>query len=200
MELIVINSSKLKIMLSDDDMKKYELDAEAIDYDTTATRRAFWSILDDAKTETGFNAASDKLLIQLYPSKKGGCEMYVTKMEEAKQSPPRGHAKPLPRDLLYGGHKRTEAYVFEALEHLLCVCRRLLSLGYEGESHAYRDHTGRFFLLLCRYCYGASSYPDEYAFITEFGKAENVSRVKLYITEHGECLRQNDAVMQLGRL
>lgn len=201
MELIVINSSKLKIMLSGDDMKKYDLDTDLIDYDTTATRRAFWSILDDAKTETGFDAASDRLLIQLYPSKKGGCEMYVTKMgEPVLAATAKGNLQIIPTDTHYGGHKHMEAYVFDGLEALLCVCRRLLALGYEGESHAYRDKRGQFFLLLCRYSYGACTYLDEFSFILEYGRAENVGRIKLYITEYAECLRANDAVKQLGVL
>lgn len=198
MELIVINSSRLKIMLSGDDMKKYDLDADRIDYDTTATRRAFWSILDDAKCQTGFNAASDKLFIQLYPSKKGGCEMYVTKMNEPHTT--KGDLQIMPADPYCGGHKHMEAYAFENMEALLSVCRRLLSLGYEGESHAYRDRLGRFFLLLYRYCYGAYARLDEFSFITEYGRPENVGQVRLYISEHATCIRAHDAVEQLGVL
>ena len=51
MELIVISSSKLKIMLSADDMSKYALGAE-IDYADRKTRQAFRSILDEAREKT----------------------------------------------------------------------------------------------------------------------------------------------------
>lgn len=201
MELIVINSSKLKIMLSGDDMKKYDLDTDRIDYDTTATRRAFWSILDDAKCQTGFDAASDKLFIQLYPSKKGGCEMYVTKMNEPHiPAAAKGNLQIAPTETQHGGHKHIEAYAFEDMEALLCVCRRLLSLGYEGESHAYRDSRGQFFLLLCRYNYGIYAPLDEFSFITEYGRPENVGQIRLYISEHATCIRAHDAIEQLGIL
>ena len=80
MELILINTSKLKIMLTPDDMKRYSLDIDKMNYDNTETRRVFWNILDTAKHETGFDAASDRVCIQVYPSKGGGCEMYVTKL------------------------------------------------------------------------------------------------------------------------
>ena len=80
MELILINSNKLKIMLTEADMIQYELDFNTINYDNIETRRAFWNILDEAKHRTGFDAASDRIFIQLYPSKEGGCEMYVTKV------------------------------------------------------------------------------------------------------------------------
>lgn len=202
MELIVINSSKLKIMLSGDDMKRYDIDADKIDYDTTATRRAFWSILDDAKTETGFNAASDRLFIQLYPSKKGGCEMYVTKVDDSYQ---KAEAKKETNTRIdeahYGAHKRMEAYAFPDMEALLAVCRRLLTLGYDGESHAFRDdRRGQFFLLISRYTYGAYTYLDEFSFITEYGRAENLKQTKLYISEHATCICADRAVAQLGLL
>ena len=80
MELIRINENKLKIMLSEGDMKQYALDCASLDYDNTETRRAFWSILDEAKHQTGFDAASQRVFVQLYPSKEGGCEMFVTKL------------------------------------------------------------------------------------------------------------------------
>ena len=80
MELIVISNSKLKIMLTSEDMREYSLDCNTLDYENTETRRAFWSILDEAKQRTGFDAASEKVFVQVYPSKKGGCEMYVTKL------------------------------------------------------------------------------------------------------------------------
>ena len=80
MELIMISESKLKIMLTSEDMKEYSLNYDNLSYENTETRRAFWSILDEAKHRTGFDAASERVFVQVYPSKKGGCEMYVTKL------------------------------------------------------------------------------------------------------------------------
>lgn len=204
MELILINSSKLKIMLTDDEMKKYELDTDTIDYDTTSTRRAFWSILDDAKTRTGFDAASDRVFIQLYPSKKGGCEMYVTKLGEScralrdSRSPARGiQLVPAER---HSDRGRFAAYAFEALDSLLCVCRRLLSRGWSGESEAYRDQPGRFFLFLAAGGYGSCTSLDELSFISEYGSQENADRLRLYISEYGTCICRENAIEQLGIL
>ncbi len=208
MELILINSSKLKIMLTDDEMKKYDLDTDTIDYDTTSTRRAFWSILDDAKTRTGFDAASDRVFIQLYPSKKGGCEMYVTKLGEACRLPrvgrsgqgtPRGTVQMIP-EARHGGRGRLGAYAFETMEALLCVCRRLLSLGWTGESTAYRDFRRRCFLFLSSPDHGGYAPLDELSFISEYGTQENVEHLRLYISEHASCLCASGAVEQLGVL
>lgn len=85
MELHRIGEGQLRISLSADDMDYYQLNSETMDYDDTATRSAFWRILDRAKKQTGFDAARDRVLIQVFPRKSGGCEMYVTKAAPNKQ-------------------------------------------------------------------------------------------------------------------
>ena len=79
MDFLVVSDSKLKIMMSREEMKKYDIDNENIDYDNPKTRRSFWRILDAARTGCGFEASGDKVLIQFYPSKDGS-EIFVTKL------------------------------------------------------------------------------------------------------------------------
>lgn len=204
MELILISSSKLKIMLSDADMEKYDLTAETVDYDNTATRRAFWSILDDAKNETGFDAASDRLFIQMYPSKDGGCEMFVTKLgtlcgEEPPFSPERKRAKTLPSKSEEKTKERLSVYSFESLEWLLKVCRRLLRVKWRGRSKAYRAYDGRCYLFL--YERGeARPLLTKFSFLGEYGVCEHAETVALYIKEYASPLCESAAVETLGVL
>ena len=208
MELIRISASKLKIMLTGEDMEKYALDARTADYDDTATRRAFWSILDDAKNQTGFNAAGDRVFIQLYPSKQGGCEMFVTKMNllsseegEKKTSLLSGRiSKTVLECMDDGNRERVDAYAFDTLSSLLAVCHRLLDLGWHGKSEAYRGYNGKCYLILCEKYAGAYAPLDPFSFITEFGKAERTETVRLYIREHGACICEKNAVETLGVL
>ena len=208
MELILISSSKLKIMLSDADMEKYDLTAETVDYDNTATRRAFWSILDDAKNETGFDAASDRLFIQMYPSKDGGCEMFVTKLgtlcaEEcpaATCAPERKRPRmSLPPKSEEKTKERLSVYSFESLEWLLGVCRRLLKVKWKGRSKAYRAFDGKCYLFL--YERGeALPLLTRFSFISEYGIAEHAETLSLYIKEYATPLCENAAVEILGVL
>ena len=78
MELIPINESKLKIMLDEIDMKEYRLGAES-DCAELETRRAIRDILDAAREQIGFNTEGAEIFVQLYTSKRGGCELFVTK-------------------------------------------------------------------------------------------------------------------------
>ncbi len=217
MELIRIGDSKLKISLTSDDMSAYALDSDTMDYDNKETRRAFWDILDRAKHVTGFDAAGDRVFVQLYPGKKGGCEMYVTKLSlvcadrrEREHPDPalpatragRAHApSPAPRPLLRGGeeHDRLGAWRFERMGDLLAVCRRLSLLGYTQDSSAYRDERDRYFLLLYQ---GQTPYGlpcGICAFLTEFGTPENAETVRLYISEHGSPICEGNAVGVLSR-
>ncbi len=210
MELILISSSKLKIMLSGADMEKYELDADSAECDNDATRRAFRSILDDVKSKTGFGTEGERIFIQLYPSRDGGCELFVTKMgifgthgEGAKPLSPRQSttlAKHRVRIGDGGSRERARAYLFDTTEHLLAVCKRLLLQKWKGKSEAYCGDNGKCYLLLADKPPEKGDTLDRLAFITEYGKCEDFDRVRLYIREHATCLCEGQAVQTLGIL
>jgi negative regulator of genetic competence, sporulation and motility len=211
MELIRISPSKLKIMLSCEDMAKYSLDAMTADYDDTATRRAFWSILDDVKIQTGFNAAGDRVFIQLYPLREGGCEMFVTKMgllcneDDQKTKKYSRHPSKNGKTLVDKlgttyGDERVEAFVFDDLSALLAVCRRLHARKWRGKSEAYKTTDGKYYLILGERAVPVANTLDRLSFIGEYGKTENADTVRLYIREHADCICPERAVQTLGIL
>ena len=213
----MISDSKLKITLTSDDMAQYELDCDTMNYDNSETRRAFREIFDHAKSLTGFDTAGDRLFIQLYPSREGGCEMYITKLgvicaEKREREGERSRAT-LPRSAQEAEHAasaspaargdgerdRTGAYRFEKMESLLCVCRQLAQCRYVSHSSAYRDERDRYYLIL-RERTGAFGVPcDEFSFISEFGTPENAESIRLYISEHGFPICEGNAVAVLSR-
>lgn len=78
MELILISKSKLKIMLDERDMLQYHIGDDTDCAEPTA-RRAIRSILDRARDEVGFETEGSELFVQLYTSRHGGCELFVSK-------------------------------------------------------------------------------------------------------------------------
>ena len=76
----MISDNKLKVMLCEEDLKGFQLKADQLDYSNTDTKRMFWDVLSKAKHQTGFDTDGQRVLVQLYPSKEGGCEMFVTKI------------------------------------------------------------------------------------------------------------------------
>lgn len=188
MEMILISENKLKITLSPLDMKDFDLDCDTADYSKTETRRAFWSILDEAKHLTGFDAASDKIYIQMYPSREGGCEMYVTKLVAA-----------LTTNIV----KLTEKqffFAFDELDLLLKVCFQLKSSGFSGKSRAYVDVDGTYYLEIFAKTDISGDLPERFAFISEFGKFCDGDAVLIAADERFKVVCPNDAVAKLAML
>ena len=211
MELILISDSKLKIMLTAQDMCRDDINALTVDCSTDEGRRAFRNILNDARDETGFDTSGDRLFIQMYPSRTGGCELFVTKLgivcsaaDEAANNSPipltggRSVVQLKPERKNSSGKGREGAYCFERLDWLLCVCRRLVQSGYDGESSAYRDQDGRCYLILDSMNISSYAPLDEYSFILEYGTYENAESLRLYIREHGSVICESGAVERLA--
>ena len=81
MELIIISDKKMKIMLTEKELYRYNLDSENFSLENDAQRHAFRRVLNDACRQSGFENKHSRLMVQMYPGKKGGCEIFVTRME-----------------------------------------------------------------------------------------------------------------------
>ena len=204
MELLKISDTKLKVMLTKEDLLRFDLDTDTLDYGNTETKRMFWEILNHAKHAVNFDTDGVRVLVQLYPCRSGGCELYVTKIGAAcrdcapEQEEPLLHYKPSHRP--DGRSERTGVFGFDTVEWLITVCRRLRSIGYGGTSAAYRGDDNRYYLFLDGL--DATGYLplDEYSFITEYGTAENVDALRNFLGEHGRLVCDCGAVEQLGVL
>ncbi|MBO7342020.1 MAG: adaptor protein MecA [Clostridia bacterium] len=198
MEWIRISKNKLKIMLSAEDARHYELDCDATDLGELRTRSAFHEILSDVKNQTDFDASEDKIYIQMYPSKGGGCELFVTKMglllsdeEEipVKEARENGRFRLPPR-----AAQELRAFRFDTLPSLLAACRRSAGLIETRESRAFRDEHARWWLLL------RSGAGRRLSFLREYGYEVRADVAKLYLAEHGTQICEQDAVQTLARL
>ena len=213
MEFILINENKIKVMLSASDLEDFEIEAKDLDYANTDTKRLFWDVLSRAKHSTGFDTDGQRVLVQLYPSRHGGCEMFVTKIgllgttnscteNEGTKEPiisekitvkAKGEKNKLTKKALL-------AYGFEKLELLISVCRNLCELGYNGESSAYLGENEKFYLFITEPDQKGYLGLDKYSFINEFGTFENRDATKLYLSEHGRAICKRDAVSRLSKL
>ncbi len=215
MEIIVIDDSKLKIMLTPEDLKSFEIETEDLDYSNTDTKKMFWDILSIAKHETGFDTDGQKVLVQLYPSRGGGCEMYVTKigllnssadesstdksMPALQRSPDISAGNRL-RGKYHTSRERYGAFRFDSMDIMIRVCRRLSDIGYRNDSSAYISDIGKCYLFLAGVETGSYMPLDEYSFITEYGTPEDAGSLKYYLCEHGKIICEGTAVPTLGAL
>ncbi len=161
MELIVIDENKLKIMLTAPDMRHYALPDTREELGGEPTRRAFRHIFEDARARTGFDTEGERLLVELYTSREGGCEIFVTKLgakdtadvpagQDTPPAPSGWKAPNAPTDpaelaLLRRLYQEDEmdqppttvAYALPDVHTLLDLCRRLTLVGFGGASEAY---------------------------------------------------------------
>ena len=210
MEFIRISDSKLKIMLNGHDMAYYEIDADAISCEGAQTRRAVRRILEDAREASGFDAAHDRILVEMYPSLTDGCELYITKVTEEEAEAMMAHTegedreekctrcekKSIPRE---EGKTPKLLYAFVCAEDLLCVCRQLAAVGFGGRSTAYAEGD-RYYLLMTDPRRGKHTYLGARAscFVAEeYGKRAEVGQLSR-LKEHAICLADGNAVSLLA--
>lgn len=227
MEMIVINQSKLKIMLTPPDMRKYDLSSGTLDCTDESTRRTFRRIIEDARAETGFETAGEQLFIQLYTSRDGGCELFVTKLghapgpDEEQESPEHALLRKVfsvevtsaaPKDdnltsmptaevpVRSSPGTRPVALLLGSLDDALHVCTRLRSIGYNRDSQASLLDNGQWCLLLRVPDTSYIRLPKPFGFLTEYGTVGDASVLIPYASEHGSLVCPSRAVEILGAL
>ena len=194
MEYIRISESKLKVMLERKDLEEWDISADRLDYSDPDAKRVFGDILCQAKRELGFDTAGRRILLQLYPSRDGGCELFIS----CSELPAGMNNEQSPREV---GKKR--AYSFSSLEDLLAVCKRLLGRCGFCESSAWFDENGRWYLLFTEL--GTSPELDmlplnPLSFICEYGESESYTALSLYLGEYARPVCEGNAIERLGTL
>lgn len=195
MEFLLIGESKIKIVLSREEAAKYRLDTASPDVSGPGARRIFWRILEQAKSEVGFDPAGDKVLIQLYPLKGGGCELFVTKLGILSESSARLVSK---SDRIAMLSKKRSLYAFDHLEDIIGAAKAVkalsgnLSLG----SDVYTEN-GRYYLAIEEY--GKGGEPVEFPCILEFGTGIT-AELSTYISEHADRLTDGDGIERFSSL
>ena len=228
MEIIPINDSKLKIMLDEADMKELHICNEA-DCARGETRHAIRTLLERAKNEIGFNTEGAEIFVQLYTSKGGGCELFITKSsslpipstngdkgeDKAEKKPPKkrdGQQKKKQSDETCALAPRTQGlpdqrrtafgkmiFSFESLRDVCAVCRILNQKGLEISSRAYRGAEDDFYLVLENASISAYSRLDDLTFILEFGRRERADHINTYLYEHGRLICPERALETLSQ-
>ena len=180
MEIIKIGNDSLKISLTREETREYDFSSE-----DSRGKKTLGCLMNEVKRKIGIDFATDKISAEIYVSKDGGSEIFVSKVPIEKALP-KGNSKQTTKSI----------YRFEHLEHLLPVCRRLEQISYNNESTVYHsEEFGDYYLML------KGIYPKDlkYAFLGEFGsKVKN--NMLPYIVEHCNCLCENNTIEFFSKL
>ncbi len=190
-EFLVVSKTKLKAILDKEDMKKYKLDATATESDSIATRRAFREILSVASAEVGFDTEKDKVLIQLYPSRDGGGELFVTKLGTLTKSDIKAITDSSNVTML---SNVSRLYKFESLDSLILGAKSMRSQDINSQVY-YID--GAYFLYAEEKCQAGNLC--EISKLCEFAQRLPEKLVP-YIKEQGKLIFGNDAIAKICTL
>lgn len=207
MEFILIGDGKIKVSLTKEDLEEFELSADELDYANTETKRMFWDVLSRAKARTGFDTDGEKVLVQLYPSRDGGCEIFVTKIGSLYKEDDELLAGSALAESIGQRRKRKTAsaershsavYSFLSLDDMIRVCRELERRGYAEASRAYVSDAKIFYLVLSGDADEISTLGDRFRFIREFGELENAKAANQLLSEHADAIATANAVSLLS--
>lgn len=194
MELLVISESKLKIMLDEKDMEKYGLNTSELDYEDPPTRKKLLRILDDVKEHSGFDTAADKLLIQLYPSRDGGGEMFVTKLGLLPASAEQSLKRSRGVGVFCRGTDIFFTPEFPSLLHMAKLCE---GIRYIERSYLFFEEDRGYYLVLDQR--GSAGSPSPLWPLCEYADRISPSR-RAYIEEYAHPLLEGDAIAKLSEL
>ena len=101
MEFLVVNRSKLKIILEKSEVERYRL-SDFSSGESKELRRRIREILSVAKERVGFESSGERLLVSYYPTRLSGAELFVT--------------------VVGGAEERCSYYIFSSLDELTRAC------------------------------------------------------------------------------
>ena len=118
MEIKKISRDRLKIILTENDMRLYSITRKELCYNTKTALRI---IFDEANIRHSETFTPDGSEIKIFDSASGGYEIYITKIPQKSEE--------------NGIKEENEEiyFVFCSLDRLLKLCKRLFDSEYEKE-------------------------------------------------------------------
>jgi negative regulator of genetic competence, sporulation and motility len=184
MEVILISDDKVKITLTEEDLREFAIDCDAAEEDGELCRR-FKDVLCRADDICGTSLGASRVLVQLFQSRDGGCELFVTRLSPALPTGASGAAD-------------GTVYVFNSLGALVAACRLLNTRGYGAHSAAFSTDGGEYALLLPEFPSDAP-VPLAAACLDEYGVRRTDEKTRLYISEHARTICADGAAEILSK-
>lgn len=190
MELLRINSSKLKITLTADEREQYGIRESGGDFDTRAVREVVADILLDAGAD-GFCKPREKLLVQIYPTRSGGAELFITKLSQLGEREQRVIES---SESLTTYARDVASFLFDSFADLLAASR--LPQLLKKRSDLYLRPDEKYMLVIDEERLGGMSDCD---IISEFATRLTAAQGRPQ-PEWDKLLKEGDAIERLSRL
>lgn len=194
MEFLKIGKNKLKITLTTDELKRYKLDKIGADDDLAPHRRALFRVIDLAGQKVGFSPGAEKLLLQFYPTCRGG-EIFVTKLSILTEAQKNIISR---SDNLTTATRTRRAYFFNTLADAIALSKSISSkCDPPSDSALYITEFGTAVLEVVEYPGDEST--TEFPELSEFSD-RLTSEFFAYLREHSIPLYEKNAIKNLALL
>ena len=199
MEFIVISNDKLKMILSEDEMLEYDIHPDSFNYAESTSKNALKSLLDRALCETGFDSRKTKLFVQMFSSKTGGCEIFISKIEEQ-------HHNVLEKEY-QSNKKQLLCYIFLDFKTLCNLCLRIKQTDRKYKTSLYSDNKTKYCLIFLKNdrtpAYHSGDHNDVFypPYLSEYGNTEESDAKFLdYLAEYYNCIINENAVEKVSSI
>jgi len=190
MEIIKINLTSVKVILSREECEKYEFLSNS-ELEEREMLDSIDTLLEKINKEKKLDLKNNKLLLQVYPSKSGECEIYISCTEDKIMYKEKA---------IQSGFKRNTPYIniyrFESFSELINACYRLHMITEDESSQIYYDKERDKYYLLCQ---SISSKEMRFAFLNEYAKQLKAQTI-YYVKEHFKCICQSNAISSFSEL
>lgn len=187
-DVIKIDKGKIMVVLTNEDMAKYHIGSDAaLGEEPEVSDEALRRIARDAAASVGEDMCggrddgAPRMLIRMFASKGGGCEMFITQLPCGEYTQPTEQ---------HVHRSQKHIYMFDSMENLLAACRKLMCAGGVGESRLWADNERRAYYL---------ELGEERVDMCEFGAVRLYGGAKYYLAEHCRLIC-TDAVRRMGTL
>ena len=144
MEILRIGKHAIKISLNTNEAQEYKvLDSEALDNEEI--REAFSRLLLKAKEKVDFSYAGRKIFTEIFPSRDGGCEIYISCISVEAEDAVYKDKNKQPENK----KPALSIFDFDNIDNLMLACYRLKEINYQKRSSIYYDiEKKRYFMIL----------------------------------------------------
>ncbi|NLT57891.1 MAG: adaptor protein MecA [Clostridiales bacterium] len=120
MKIELLCENTVKLLLEAEDMDRYGLTFEEIDYNQPSTQRAFRDMMSKVRRDVGFSSDGCRLLVEARACPDGGCILTVTKQPLSRRGrDSRREFTRVSRIEEEGEEEEARIFRFEAVDHLL---------------------------------------------------------------------------------
>ena len=191
MEFVKINEKSIKIELSKTEAVKYELNS-AVSLEPEKSKAVFSRMLAEAKKEIGFQYAGERIVAEIFDSRDGGCEIFISCISGDKTM-----YKDAGEEALLSKLKlQNKVFSFEDMDSLLEGCYLLMQSNCDKNTSAYYDRDKNKFYIILE---DVSKKDVKFAFLYEISKHVKSNRIE-YIKEKCTPICKENAHIKLGSL